>query len=97
VKRYSKISGMTIATCDRKGCAQEFRSCSIPKVIDLQVLGAGWLIIEIEIPRSLTWETKYLCPAHTPTRGHTVNGLHWREKAINGRAGSTSGQSRISH
>jgi hypothetical protein len=97
MKRYSKISGMTIATCDRKGCPCEFRSCSVPAIVDLQLLEANWSIIELEVKNTLTWETKYLCPEHRPTRGGTINQRHWREKAIKGKAGSVSGHSRIAH
>ena len=97
MKRFSKISGMTIVNCDRKDCPGEFRSCSIPKMIDQQLLLANWCVIEVEIPRTLAWETKILCPDHRPTHGHTINGRHWREKAIRGKAGSVSGHSRIAH
>lgn len=97
-KKFSKISGMTLVDCDAKGCKHEqFRSCSIPKVIDQQLLLAGWSLIEIEVPGSLTWEPKILCPNHRPTRSHTINGRHWRERAIKGKAGAVSGHSRIAH
>lgn len=98
MKRYSKISGMTIVSCDAKGCQHEqFRSCSEPKFVDLQLLEVGWSIIEIEVPNTLAYEIKILCPTHRPTRGGTINGRHWREKAIKGQAGSVSGHSRIAH
>jgi hypothetical protein len=98
VKRFSKISGMTIVDCDAKGCTHEqFRSASIPKMIDVQLLQAGWSLIEIEVPRTLTWEAKILCPNHRPTRGGTINGRHWRDRSIKGQAGSVSGHGRIAH
>jgi hypothetical protein len=97
VKRYSKISGMTIVKCDRKDCPAEFRSCSVPQMIDFQLQEAGWSIIELEIKNTLGWERKDLCVNHRPTRGGTINQRHWREKAIKGQAGSVSGHSRIAH
>jgi hypothetical protein len=97
VKRYSKISGMTVVDCDRRDCTHEqFRSCSVPSVVDLQLLTAGWSIIEIEVPRSTTWELKILCPMHRPN-GYTINGRHWREKAIKGKSGSRVGAGRVAH
>jgi hypothetical protein len=97
-KRFSKISGMTICTCSAKGCPSEFRSCSLPQVIDLQLLAANWLVIEIEVPRTLHWERKDLCPGHRPTEGgRLINGRAWREKAIKGKVGSVSGHSRLAH
>ena len=97
-KRFSKISGMTLVDCDARGCKHEqFRSCSIPKVIDQQLLLAGWSLIEIEVKGSLSWEPKILCPNHRPHPGGYVNGLHWRERAIKGKAGAVSGHSRIAH
>ena len=99
MKRYSKIRGATLVDCDARGCTHEqFRSCSVPAVIDLQLLEAGWSIIEIEVKNTLAWETKILCPTHRPTQGgRLINGRVWREKAIKGRAGSVSGHSRLAH
>ena len=63
MKRYSKISGATLVDCDARGCAHEqFRSCSVPAVIDLQLLEAGWSIIEIEVKNTLAWETEDSLP-----------------------------------
>lgn len=97
MKRYSKISGCTIVTCDCKSCPSEFRSCSVPQIIDQQLLLANWSILEVEIKNTLAYELKILCPQHRPTRGGTINGRHWREKAIKGETGSVSGHSRFAH
>lgn len=97
MRRYSKVSGMHLITCSAKGCPSEFRSCSVANVIDFQLREAGWSVILLEVPRTLTFEEKILCPAHRPTSGGRINGRVWREKAIKGQAGSVSGHSRIAH
>ena len=91
---------MVIVRCDARGCPAEFRSCSLPKMIDQQALLAGWSLIEIEEKNrwgSLAWLPKDLCPAHRPTQGGTIDHAHWRERAVKGKAGSVSGRSRVAH
>jgi hypothetical protein len=69
VKRYSKISGITIVTCDAKGCEStlgEFRTASIPKVIDAQLEAAKWTIIDTRDPKTNDKKRHELCPDHRP-------------------------------
>ena len=79
-RRYSKISGVTIVTCDAADrhdaheMEGEFRSASIPRVIGDQLAAAGWTITEaptgkwINVGRGRVQEmrTVYLCPRHKP-------------------------------
>jgi hypothetical protein len=77
-RRYSKISGVTLVSCDAAGAHLpehgEFRSASIPKVIAEQLQLAGWSITEaptgrwISVGRGRIQEmrTVYLCPDHKP-------------------------------
>jgi len=68
MKRFSKISGMTIVTCDHvnaqrypgepRTCGIEFRSCSDKSVIDKQLDLAQWEII----PSAMG--DKHHCPDH---------------------------------
>ena len=66
MKRYSKISGMTIVTCDAKGCTEEFRSCSIPKVIDAQLEASKWTIFVTRDWKTGDKKRNELCPVHKP-------------------------------
>jgi len=66
MKRYSKISGMTIVTCDARACAADFRSCSIPKVIDQQLEAAKWTILISRDYQTGEKKRNELCPAHKP-------------------------------
>ncbi len=65
-KRYSKISGMHLVTCDRvnaqrypgepRTCGEEFRSASDKSVIDKQLVAAKWTIV------AATAGKHYYCP-----------------------------------
>jgi hypothetical protein len=94
--RTTRGMRMSTVVCDRKDCNETFRSASDPKMIDAQLAAAGWILIEIENKHSLAWDRKTLCPAHRPTKGGAINGLHWRERAAKGAAGSVSGHQRYS-
>lgn len=78
-RRYSKISGVTLVTCDaaREHTPEdEFRSASLPKVIAEQLQLAGWTVMEAPtgkkinagVGRSMIDEkrTVYLCPKCKP-------------------------------
>lgn len=89
MKRHhkSKLVEVTIVTCDRTGCKHdEFRSNSIPKVIDQQLSLAGWTVIDLEIKNTLDWERKYLCPDHRPAAGQrSIGGRIFRTVVAAGR------------
>jgi hypothetical protein len=77
MRRFSKISGMTIVSCDwvydqrfpgeARCCGEEFRSASVPKVIPKQLELAGWKVRTIQ-PGG-TRQTQDLCPMHAERAG----------------------------
>jgi len=75
MKRYSKVSGMHLVTCDHvnaqrypgepRTCGEEFRSCSDKSVIGKQLEHAGWIV------ESSALGDRHLCPAHAGTNART--------------------------
>ena len=78
---------MSIVECDRRDCNEQFRSSSDPKLVEQQLVAAKWTLLEMEVPRSMEWEKKILCPSHRP-QGRSINGRAWRERSPQGQKGS---------
>ena len=80
MRRFSKISGMTIVTCDHAPkqryagepptCAEEFRSASLPKVIPLQLKATGWT--ESADSKDGARRVRDFCPMHPLAPGFVM-------------------------
>jgi hypothetical protein len=64
MRRYSKVSGMTIVSCDAAGCGTDFRSCSVRSVIGDQLALYGWSVVVRGRARDRV--TEHFCPEHKP-------------------------------
>jgi hypothetical protein len=80
----------TIVECDRLHCAEQFRSSSLPRVVDAQLGAAGWTILELADPRTGERGKRYLCPEHKPPPRMSAGGSGFADVAYAQRGRSTS-------